>query len=252
MDLTHPMRSTAADVTTTISMFNDKGHNEPLHEYGSCQLILTLQQTQNLMKSIDWLTIAPLKMSRILSVVALVVFAFACSDGSEDLAGPPDGASARKDNAAVNTPNENGNCESSKDDYIISVVNNDGTPADGSACWKYTITLQPGAKAMSHFIIDLNNCPIPQDTPLSIERFTSAKVNGVDWPLSSSEGEGTGCDVFSDNIVKFDNLPDAQVYEIEFCLNPVYHNALPTTVWIKAGCSCLEWLDAIQGPCCVF
>jgi hypothetical protein len=200
------------------------------------------------MKSIGWLSLTHVKMSRVLGIVALVVFAFACSDGSEDLAGPPADASAKKNN--LNAQN-NGGCESSKDDYQIKVYNTDGTPEDGSAYWKYVITLKPGAKAISHFIIDLNNCPIPQDTPLSIERLGSAKVNGVDWPLSSSEGDGTGCDV-SDNIVKFDNLPEAGVYVIEFYTNPVYHNALPTTVWIKAGCSCLEWVDAIHGPCCVF
>jgi hypothetical protein len=202
------------------------------------------------MKSIGWLALTRIKVSRVLSIAALVVFAFACSDGSEDVT-PSADASARK-NPNLNVNNEpNGNCESKKEDYLIQVGNSDGTPEDGSACWKYTITLAPGAKAISHFIIDLNNCPIPQETPLSIERFTSAKVNGVDWPLSSSEGNGTGCTV-SDNIVKFDNLPSAQIYEIEFCLNPVYHNALPTTVWIKAGCTCNEWVDSIQGPCCAF
>jgi len=202
------------------------------------------------MKSIDWLALARIKMSRVLSAAALVTLAFACNDSSDDVSVPAD-ASARNNNS-LNAQNDNGKCESNKADYNILVENSDGTPDDGSACWKYTITLQPGAKAISHFIIDLNNCPIPQDTPLSIERFTSAKVNGVDWLLSSSEGNGTGCDVFSDNIVKFDNLPSAQVYVIEFCLNPVYHNALPTTVWLKAGCSCHEWLDSVPGPCCVF
>ena len=204
------------------------------------------------MKSMDWLTQNRLKLSSILSIVAVIVFSFGCSDDSNDLAGPADDASARKKNGAVDSETPNGNCESSKEDYIISVRNQDGTPENGSAYWKYTITLKPGAKAISHFIIDLNNCPIPQETPLSIERFQWAKVNGEYWDLSSSEGNGTGCNVTSDNIVKFDNLPDAQVYVIEFSLNPVYHNALPTTVWIKAGCSCLEWVDAIHGPCCVF
>jgi len=203
------------------------------------------------MKSIDWLTLTRIKASRVISIVALVVFAFACSDGSEDVT-PSDDASARKNanlNANDNTPN--GNCESKKEDYTIVVDNWDGTPEDGSACWKYTITLAPGAKDISHFIIDLNNCPDPERTPLSIERFTSASVNGVPWILSSSEGNGTGCSV-SDNIVKFDNLPSATVYVLEFCLNPVYHNALPTTVWLKAGCTCNVWVEEIHGPCCAF
>jgi len=204
------------------------------------------------MKSIDWLNHMRRGTVTMVSALLLLGFSFSCSDDTVDLSsGPGADASARKNGLNTQTTPP-GNCESSKADYNISVQNSDGTPDDGSACWKYTITLQPGAKAISHFIIDLNNCPIPQDTPLTIERFTSAKVNGVDWLLSSSEGNGTGCNVFSDNIVKFDNLPDAQVYEIEFCLNPVYHNALPTTVWLKAGCSCHEWVDQIQGPCCAF
>jgi len=204
------------------------------------------------MKSMDWLTHIRRGTVTMVSALLLLGFSFSCSDDSVDLAsGPGADASARKNK--LNTQDaSNAKCESAKADYNIQVQNSDGTDEDGSACWKYTITLAPGAKAMSHFIIDLNNCPLPQDTPLNITRFTSASVNGVAWPLSSSEGDGTGCNVFSDNIVKFDNLPDAQVYVIEFCLNPVYHNALATTVWIKAGCSCHEWFDSIQGPCCVF
>jgi hypothetical protein len=203
------------------------------------------------MESIDWLALTRIKMSRVLSIAALVVFAFACSDGSEDVT-PSADASARKNglNANVNTPN--GNCESKKEDYTIVVENpGDGTPEDGSPCWKYTITLAPGAKAISHFILDLDNCPAPY-TGVAFENIISSKVNGEDWPVSSSEGEGTGCDVTSSRIVKFDNLPDAQVYVLEFCLNQGFHNYLDTSVWIKAGCICHKWEEIIDGPCCAF
>ncbi|HMG93141.1 MAG TPA: hypothetical protein VK589_23960 [Chryseolinea sp.] len=191
------------------------------------------------MKSIDWLSLTRLKMSRVLGIVAVVVFAFACSDGSEDVAGPPADASAKKNNAL--NGNTNGNCESKEEDYALQVYN-DGT------YWKYTITLAPGAKAVSHFIIDLNNCPDPT-SEVAIANFQWAKVNGVNWLLSSSEGDGTGCNVSTDNIVKFDNLPEAQVYVIEFNLDHVFGNVLLTTGWLKAGCSC-HVLEDINGPCC--
>ena len=74
------------------------------------------------MKSIDWLTLTRIKASRVISIVALVVFAFACSDGSEDVT-PSDDASARKNanlNANDNTPN--GNCESKKEDSLPSLL----------------------------------------------------------------------------------------------------------------------------------
>ncbi|HEX6890557.1 MAG TPA: hypothetical protein VF141_07690, partial [Chryseolinea sp.] len=82
------------------------------------------------MKSIDWLSLTSIKLSRVLGIAALVVFAFACSDGSEDLATPPADASAKKNNLNAQS---NGGCESSKDDYVISVVNEDGTPDDGAS-----------------------------------------------------------------------------------------------------------------------
>jgi len=202
------------------------------------------------MKSIGWLALTRIKMSRVLSIAALVVFAFACSDGSEDVT-PSADASARKNGLNAND-NPNANCESKKEDYSIVVENpGDGTPEDGSPCWKYTITLAPGAKAISHFILDLDNCPPPY-TGVTFDNIISSKLNGEDWPVSSSEGEGTGCDVTSTQIVKFDNLPDAQVYVLEFCLNQGFHNYLKTSVWIKAGCICHEWDNIIDGPCCAF
>ena len=37
------------------------------------------------MKSIDWLALTRINVSRVLGIVAVVVFAFACSDGSDDV-----------------------------------------------------------------------------------------------------------------------------------------------------------------------
>ncbi|HEY5916165.1 MAG TPA: hypothetical protein VIU13_02125 [Chryseolinea sp.] len=193
------------------------------------------------MKSIVWLALTRLKMSRVFGIAAVVVFAFACSDGSEDVT-PSADASARK-NAKVNSNTEtNGKCESKLEDYTLEVLNN-GT------FWRYTITLAPGAKAISHFIINLDNCPNP-GSGVAFSNVLWAKVNDVQWYLSTSEGGGTGCDVSStNNIIKFDNLPEAQVYVLEFNLNKVFGNVLPTTAWLKAGCSC-HFIEEIDGPCC--
>jgi hypothetical protein len=190
------------------------------------------------MKSIDWLA---LRMSRVLGIAVLAV-AFSCADDSEDF-GPGGDASARKKAAASNSQNTpNSNSQSSASDYCIS------DPVTDGYNWSYTITLKPGAKAISHFIIDLNNCPDPEAPLLTIDNFVSATVNGVDWPLSDSEGN-TGCDLGgSPSIVKFDNLPEATVYVITFELNGAYHNYLTTPAWIKAGTSCHQY--EIHAPCC--
>ena len=190
------------------------------------------------MKSIDWLALTRIKMSRVLGIVALVAFAFACSDGSEDVATSAD-ASARKNN--LNANNDNSNCESAAADYII------GAPLVEGATWTYTITTLPGAKCISHFIIDLNNCP-GAATPLSAAAITNATVNGAPANVSSSEGNGTGCVVDSDSFIKFDEIACASTYVISFTLPQVFGNNLATSAWIKAGCSCHEY--TIQGPCC--
>ena len=74
------------------------------------------------MKSIDWLALTRLKMSRVLGIVAVVVFAFACSDGSEDLAGPPADASARKNNGAKHATTRMVIAKVSEEDYILEVL----------------------------------------------------------------------------------------------------------------------------------
>ncbi len=203
-----------------------------------------LQQTQNLMKSIDWLTPISQRTGRVLSVVALALVAFACSDDSVAPSGPGADEAARKNKAisSLNTNSASSSSTTSADGYCIVVENVPGTP-----CWKYTITRKEGAKAISHFILDLNNCPNPAVTPLSIDNILNATVNGQAAILESSEGE-TGCEITSTSFVKFDDLPDAEVYVIEFCLNASYGNFLETTAWIKAGQSCHSYV--VQGPCC--
>jgi len=196
------------------------------------------------MKSIDWLTLNRQRTMRVLGVVALAFVAFACSDDSVAPSGPGADAAARKNKAisSLSANSETSNSTTPADGYCIVVENVPGSP-----CWKYTITRKEGAKAISHFILDLNNCPNPAVTPLSINNILNATVNGQPAILDSSEGN-TGCEIASTSFVKFDDLSDAGVYVIEFCLNASYGNFLETTAWIKAGTSCHSYV--VQGPCC--
>jgi hypothetical protein len=73
-------------------------------------------------------------------------------------------------------------------------------------------------------------------------------VNGVDWLANIEATEGnTGCSVTTPNFVKFDNLPSAETYVIEFTLDDVYP-VVETTSWLKAGTACLR--KAVAGPGC--
>ncbi len=74
------------------------GHHQRLL---SCRLLYSITKLKIIMKSIDWLALTRIKMSRVLSIAAVVVFAFACSDGSEDVT-PSADASARKNGLNAN------------------------------------------------------------------------------------------------------------------------------------------------------
>ena len=109
------------------------------------------------------------------------------------------------------------------------------TVAEGTA-WKYTISkLSSDTKDLGHFIINFGNCG---DQSPTIANVISSKVNGVDWmsQIDSTEGN-TGCGVDSVNFVKFDNLPAANTYVIEFTLNDVYP-LMDSTGWLKHGTTC--------------
>jgi hypothetical protein len=112
--------------------------------------------------------------------------------------------------------------------------------------WTYTITkTSSDAKDLGHFIVNLANCGDRSPTKANI---VSATVNGLNWMdrLEASEGR-TGCVVDSDNFVKFDELPSADTYVIEFTLDDVYP-PMDTTGWLKSGRSCLR--KAMLGPGC--
>ena len=57
----------------------------------------------------------------------------------------------------------------------------------------------------------------------------------------------SGCGVESANFVKFDNLPEAHTYVIEFTLDDIYA-AMDSTGWLKSGPSCVK--KALLAPGC--
>jgi hypothetical protein len=182
------------------------------------------------MKSLHWLTLDRSTVVRAL-VICFAVIISACSEDAV-LSSASDGSASGGGGKA--------NSGSNYGDYNIAVTK-DGT------VWTYVITKNAGAKGLSHFILDLQNCPGRQT--LDISDIVSATVNGQPATLESTEGN-TGCDVASvtSNFVKFDNLPDADTYTIVFELNQEYGNFLTTTAWLKAGTSCHAYV--VQGPCC--
>jgi hypothetical protein len=114
------------------------------------------------------------------------------------------------------------------------------------ATWRYTITKTTNrTKDLGHFIVNFGNCG---DRSPTIANIVSATVNGDKWldRIAASEGN-TGCDVDSANFVKFDDLPSADTYVIEFTLDDIYPQ-MDTTGWLKSGTSCLK--KAMPGPGC--
>src|SRR5215813_9338009 len=118
--------------------------------------------------------------------------------------------------------------------------------AGNNTTWRYTITKTTArTKDLGHFIVNFGACG---DQSPTIADILSATVNGVDWmgQIKASEGN-TGCDVDSANFVKFDNLPSADTYVIEFTLDDIYP-PMDTTAWLKSGTSCIK--KALPGPGC--
>jgi hypothetical protein len=135
--------------------------------------------------------------------------------------------------------------DSSEDPGAYSIGLQVSQPA-GRSTWRYTIDKATAeTKDLGHFIVDLESCGNQGPT---IANVVSATVNGVDWSdqLEASEGR-TGCDVASQNFVKFNNLPAADTHVVEFTLDDVYP-PMDTTAWLKRGRSCTK--QTILGPGC--
>jgi hypothetical protein len=140
---------------------------------------------------------------------------------------------------SADTDNPNAKSASYAGDYNISVS------VDGKI-WTYCITKNKGAKDLSNFSINLQNCGPVSAT---INNILWATVNGKPATLQNSNGKN-GCDIQSvtTNFVKFDGLPAASSYKIVFKVNRLFGNFIPTTVWLKAGTSCHPY--TIVAPCC--
>jgi hypothetical protein len=129
------------------------------------------------------------------------------------------------------------------DDYDVGVQVSE---AGGGATWTYTMTRSTRqAKDLGHFILNFDTCGGQSPTIASI---VSATVNGVNWldQIEATEGV-TGCGVPSANFVKFDNLPEADTYVIEFTLDDIYP-LMDSAAWLKSGTTCSR--KALPGPGC--
>lgn len=140
---------------------------------------------------------------------------------------------------SLEADNPNAKSASYPGDYKITVTVN-------GKIWTYCITKCEGAKDLSNFSINLQNCGLNSAT---IKNIVWATVNGKPATLESSNGRN-GCDIQSvtTNFVKFDNLPSAPSYKIVFEVDKLLGNFVTSTAWLKAGTSCHPY--AIVAPCC--
>jgi hypothetical protein len=182
------------------------------------------------MKSISWQSFASRKFAKLVFTIAVVLFWTACSDSSQNVS-PNTSAGAKGSSKST----------SNFGDYNVSVV----VSTDG-ATWTYTITKNAGAKNLSHFIVNLDNCGAESAT---FDDILWATVNGSPVVFTDTEGKGTGCDPQSltSNFVKFDNLGAASSYVIVVKFDRGYQLAT-TTGWLKAGTSCNS--GSVPGPGC--
>jgi hypothetical protein len=118
--------------------------------------------------------------------------------------------------------------------------------AGGRSTWRYTIDKTTAdTKDLGHFIVGLESCGNQGPT---IANIVAATVDGVDWSDQMAATEGrTGCDMGSQNFVKFDNLPAADTHVVEFTMDDIYP-PMATTAWLKRGRSCTR--TPILGPGC--
>lgn len=169
--------------------------------------------------------------SLFLSLAVILVWT-SCTDNVMDGAELSDAAAGKSNNPKS---------QSIAGDYNVSLATNGYT-------FTYTITKNPGAKNLGHYIVDLDNCG-DQSPHLASVLSATVTADGVttDVALQNSEGWGTGCSPGSTNFVKFDNLPAASVLELAFTLDSKYGKA-SSTGWLKAGTSCNS--TTIEAPGC--
>lgn len=129
------------------------------------------------------------------------------------------------------------------DGYAIRLQ---ATEPGGGPAWRYTITkTSTDAPSLRSFVVDLGSCYGRSPT---IASFVSATVNGANWldRLVATEGART-CRETPTNFVKFDRLPAADTYVIEFTLDDVYA-VMDAAAWLDTGSMCT--MTGVQGPGC--
>lgn len=189
------------------------------------------------MKTSTWLNqIKKISFGMLLIVIGAFAWV-ACSVENVNPAAP--GKNGKLKKVEEENVNANSNSQSNPGDYTITVTRN-------GKLWTYLICKNPGAKDLSHFILNLQNCGTRSVTAADIAWAT---VNGEPATLETSEGN-TGCNVseVTTNFVKFDDLPEADTYKIVFELDQQFGNFVNTTAWLKAGTSCHPYI--VNAPCC--
>ncbi|HCW08709.1 MAG TPA: hypothetical protein DGG95_15225 [Cytophagales bacterium] len=168
---------------------------------------------------------------KVIFTIAVVFFWAACTDQTQNLNSPGTNAGAKGSTKST----------SNFGDYNVGLsVSTDGT------LYTYTITKNSGAKDLSHFIINLQNCG---DQSATFNDILWATLNGQSVNWVDTEGQGTGCDPQSitSNFVKFENLGSTSTYVIVVKFDRGYSQTT-TTGWLKAGTSCNS--GAVPGPGC--
>jgi hypothetical protein len=187
------------------------------------------------MKTIKRSNLFRMDVKVFLMTIVFATLISACTDDAVTAESQSTASEAAKSRSATG----NSNSSSQQGDYTIQLTVVGET-------WTYVITKNPGAKDLSHFILNFQNCGTSSAT---IDNILWATVNGQPAVLANSEGK-TGCDVYSvtSNFIKFDDLPSASSYTIVFEMDRIYGNFVGTTAWLKAGNSCISY--AVLAPCC--
>jgi hypothetical protein len=121
-----------------------------------------------------------------------------------------------------------------------AVAGNYAVEAGSEDGYNFTLTIdQSGAQDISHMIVQLVGC---DGEFLTLENFTSAKVNGTDWPLVATTG--TDCK-YETPFVKFDDFDfNGGVVVVEFTVDVQTSGG---NFLIKSGQGCFEY--GIAGSC---
>lgn len=168
---------------------------------------------------------------RILGFMAVILLVIASCEDNYRL---DNGLTSVEKNADGSIANEGMRTAAVPGNYVVETATNDG--------FTFTLTIdQTGAQDISHLIVQLVDC---NGEFVTIDNYVSATVNGIDWPLTSTTGSGTGC-TFDNDFVKFDNFNfEGGIVVVDFTLDV---QATSGSFLIKAGQGCFEY--EIEGLC---